>query len=883
VFNVTTTGNIKKVSGSGEAEFFFRIYKRTSGGVETLIGTSSNTIPVVNTGYSEFFATAIWNDGIFGTTDTIVLKYYANRISGGSNPSYDFQFGGGQPVRTIVPIPLAVIPNIYLEELADVEDGVASNNDGIFFDSSVSLWKYKSISEVLGYTPANDASVVHLAGAETITGAKTFSSDLITNRINAVASGDGAAIIRGFAFNNSVAGSFSNNTTAASNTPTLFVQQGGTAALATFQSSTNQVDINANGNISGVTDLVLSGSIRKSSFTYTLPSASGTLALTSQLHDAVTLSAIGSTPNANGATLTGQILNLQPASASFGGVITTGTQTIAGDKTLAGTLFGSVASFNGSVYAGSVSGTLEVGYAAPIGLYKLDVNGLARIQGQLTLGSTITNGTYTYTLPSSTGTLALTSALGSYLPLTGGTLTGALGGTSATFSTNGSSFGNASVGGYPLTIQTNISEQSIKFIGKNDNNNVQFFASNGSTYQAVIGTIGSDFVIGTGASGTTRLTIASTGAATFSSNVTTSAYIGIGTTSPDIIGYGAGGILGINSTTGDGSSVQIGMVGTAAAITGTMGDINFFGKNGTGAVVNRAIVRGGIDGVTTSNFISFWTMASGSLTEKMRITSGGNVGIGTTDPISKLHVSGDMRTVLTSGVGGDTLIAGINGVSNGYLISVDTSNNITHTWHTGGNIPSMRITSGGNVLIGTTTDTGYKFQTDGTGYFTGNVNIGKATSGVNVQLNINGFLNKAARIEFQESGTVKWSVGNGAASENGRFEIYDVTNGTGVQLLRGATSWTALSDERFKDIIEPISVNDKLKNIRAVIGKYKTDKDGTRRNFLFAQDLLKSFPEVVDIDKDETKPMGVRYQDLIPILVKAIQELKAEIDILKNK
>jgi hypothetical protein len=158
VFNVTTTGNITRLTGSGEAEFFFRIYKRDSGGVETLLGTSGNTIPVINTGYSEFFATAIWNDGIFDVTDSIVLKYYANRISGGSNPTYQFQFGGDQPVRTIVPIPTAVIPNIFLEELADVEDGLASNNDGIFFDSSVSLWKYKSISEVLGYTPENQAN-----------------------------------------------------------------------------------------------------------------------------------------------------------------------------------------------------------------------------------------------------------------------------------------------------------------------------------------------------------------------------------------------------------------------------------------------------------------------------------------------------------------------------------------------------------------------------------------------------------------------------------------------------------------------------------------------------------------------------------------------------
>lgn len=46
-----------------------------------------------------------------------------------------------------------------------------------------------------------------------------------------------------------------------------------------------------------------------------------------------TMAAIGSSPNANGATISGSTLNLEPASASFGGVVTTGTQTIAGVKT----------------------------------------------------------------------------------------------------------------------------------------------------------------------------------------------------------------------------------------------------------------------------------------------------------------------------------------------------------------------------------------------------------------------------------------------------------------------------------------------------------------------------------------------------------------------
>lgn len=48
----------------------------------------------------------------------------------------------------------------------------------------------------------------------------------------------------------------------------------------------------------------------------------------------VTLAVIGSTPNANAASLSGQVLNLQPASSSFGGVVTTGTQTFYGTKTI---------------------------------------------------------------------------------------------------------------------------------------------------------------------------------------------------------------------------------------------------------------------------------------------------------------------------------------------------------------------------------------------------------------------------------------------------------------------------------------------------------------------------------------------------------------------
>ncbi len=45
------------------------------------------------------------------------------------------------------------------------------------------------------------------------------------------------------------------------------------------------------------------------------------------------LSAIGSTPNANGATITGSVLNFQPADTTFGGVVTTLPQIFKGAKT----------------------------------------------------------------------------------------------------------------------------------------------------------------------------------------------------------------------------------------------------------------------------------------------------------------------------------------------------------------------------------------------------------------------------------------------------------------------------------------------------------------------------------------------------------------------
>ena len=70
--------------------------------------------------------------------------------------------------------------------------------------------------------------------------------------------------------------------------------------------------------------------------------------------------------------------------------------------------------FNTGKYVNAIfqdsSNNIGIG-AAPSGTYKFEVTGTAKISGITTFGSTLSNGTYAYTLPSATGTLALTSQI----------------------------------------------------------------------------------------------------------------------------------------------------------------------------------------------------------------------------------------------------------------------------------------------------------------------------------------------------------------------------------------------------------------------------------------------------------------------------------------
>jgi hypothetical protein len=120
----------------------------------------------------------------------------------------------------------------------------------------------------------------------------------------------------------------------------------------------------------------------------------------------LSLSAIGGTANANAATITGTVLNLQPASASFGGVVTTGTQTFAGAKTLTGALSGTSATFSGdltidtnTLYVDSTNNNVGIGTTS--------MSSFNAIANQLVVG----NGTANQGITISTSTTTLGSLL----------------------------------------------------------------------------------------------------------------------------------------------------------------------------------------------------------------------------------------------------------------------------------------------------------------------------------------------------------------------------------------------------------------------------------------------------------------------------------------
>ena len=133
--NVHTIGNVRRHApdGSGSASFLFEVYKLDSDLNEYLLGVSNYTNPVTEEIYTQFYADALIDTTVFGSGDRVAIKYYGANLTSNTT-SFDFEFGGGQPVRTTFPVPLSVISQLArsaeeINAFTNNFSGVLSGND----------------------------------------------------------------------------------------------------------------------------------------------------------------------------------------------------------------------------------------------------------------------------------------------------------------------------------------------------------------------------------------------------------------------------------------------------------------------------------------------------------------------------------------------------------------------------------------------------------------------------------------------------------------------------------------------------------------------------------------------------------------------------------
>ena len=291
---------------------------------------------------------------------------------------------------------------------------------------------------------------------------------------------------------------------------------------------------------------------------------------------------------------------------------------------------------------------------------------------------------------------------------------------------------------------------------------------------------------------------------------------------------------------------------------GTYLDIDCEAANG--AVVLRADARTG-----SYPPLTFKT----SNTERMRIASNGNVGIGTSSPSAKIHA-----TTATAGYAGKLI--NTNGASdaNGLLIQAGTglSEYALNVTNTAGTTHFMVVKGNGYVGIGTSSPSAGLDVAQP-------ANLTEASPHIKVSgLGYSGY--------HWLDGTAYY-IGQNSAYRS--LRLYSGGESSGVNLANGGTSWGTFSDERLKFDIEPVeNALGSLSNLRTVKYRLKDadTADSKKKIGLIAQDLVGVLDEIIDPIKrtdDETEYMSVRYTEIIPVLIKAIQEQQTIIELLTTR
>ena len=201
--------------------------------------------------------------------------------------------------------------------------------------------------------------------------------------------------------------------------------------------------------------------------------------------------------------------------------------------------------------------------------------------------------------------------------------------------------------------------------------------------------------------------------------------------------------ISVNPSTGTLSAKELSIINGNNKLTTS------YGTRDTGNVLTSRFIELAnstwgyrIGGGLKSNNGGIFTLDSlnnGTYAERFRIDHNGNVGIGTTNPATKLDVSGGCKISGNLDVSGSLNIGSItdvesyllnlsqdkieNGTSN---VTVETSNGPI-SFDTNGN-ERMRITSSGNVGIGITNPS-KKLDVNGDGNFEGNLDVGGTITG----------------------------------------------------------------------------------------------------------------------------------------------------------
>jgi len=284
--------------------------------------------------------------------------------------------------------------------------------------------------------------------------------------------------------------------------------------------------------------------------------------------------------------------------------------------------------------------------------------------------------------------------------------------------------------------------------------------------------------------------------------------------------------------------------------------------------------------------LAFYVYNSGAHTryEKMRITSGGNVLIGTTTQSTGIS-SNDLLTIGKSGSTSNAIIFS-NGVTTnwGYLLAesaklvLGTGSSSSIAFETNAGSERMRIYSNGNISIGTNiVDSGFKFYMrstagmyleTGSGSGTTSFQINDITgSTVYFRVRGDGYLQSATTYNNTTASPNYLSI-----STSGFFERY------------------VSSSQRYKEEIKDWDVNglDIILALRPRTYKYKKEyynKADVDFLGLIAEEVAEVNTYLTDYENEDGTGQveNVRYATIVVPLIKAVQELSKQNEELSNR